>query len=117
MPNTFHPTQIGYTPSGQAQQSILVLGKNVSASWQSIGFGPNGQPDIVEKIYINLTKTADPTTTIGTITLNVADLQSIIAGNSHATSAALTFGLREVDVCDNGTAKKMIILASATYLP
>lgn len=126
--STLHPTQIGTIPSGfiQTIPSQVVIGRDVSIenpSYEAFGFGIGGRPDFIEKVVINLTKntSADKTqngtlTKFATASINVEDLITIVNSNSNASSA-LSFTLKEVDVCDNGVAKKMIVLASDTYLP
>lgn len=121
---TLHPTQIGSIPTGvyQAYPSQVVIGRDVAATTSNdIGFGANGRPDFVENVKIYLTKNASADkrtngtlTTFATVSIDVEDLITIVASNSNAT-AALNLTLKEVDVCDNGVAKKMIILAGPTY--
>lgn len=121
MASSLYPPNIGFIPiSGQGstpQTPTITLGRDVSVTWEAIGFGAGGRPDYIKTVIINLTDNtviATPTKKAA-ISINVADVLTIIAGNTNATAAALTFKLREVDVCDDGTAKKMMILASATY--
>ena len=119
MANSFYPSQIGFIPTGVASPnntSTIYLGRNVDVAWEAVGFGAQGRPDYLETININLTKIDGATQTrLGTISMNVSDIQDIIDGNSNAQAAALTLSLREVAVCDNGTARAMIILASDPY--
>lgn len=122
MPNTLHPTQIGYTPIGSAYQSTVTIGGNASpGTWEAIGFGQNGRPDYMERLVINLVSPSgvapNQITRKGTCVLDVTQLIAIINGNSNAPSTGFAFALREVDVCENGTAKKMVVFASQTYLP
>ncbi len=122
--NTVTPTQIGFIPTGAngtVKTSSLYLGKNVDVTWEAVGLGAQGRPDYLQVVNLNLTKvvgTSNPILTrLGTISFDVSDLQTIIAGNSNATAAALTFKLREVDVCDSTTARKMMVLSSLPYDP
>ena len=123
MNNSVFPTQIGFIPTGKyngtVNTSTIIFGKNVGVTTSNgLGFGQNGAPDYAEKIIINLTeRTAlGVLSQKGSLIINVTDLTSIVAGNANA-SAGLDLTLKEIDVCDAGVAKKMIILAGATYLP
>ena len=68
MPNTFFPTQIGYTPTGVGttlNTSTLYLGRVVSGTYfDGPGFGAGGRPDYLQRVWISLTKRA----TDGTLT-------------------------------------------------
>lgn len=113
----YYPTNVGYTPTGSAYGSQLYLGRNLATTWEAIGFGQVGRPDILERVYINLTQVsgvATPTR-VAQLSFNVADVQTIITANPNAAAAALTFQLREVDVCESSVAKKMLVLCSAPY--
>ena len=125
--STLHPTQIGTIPSGfnSTLPSQVVFGRDLSITqnnqYEAFGFGAGGRPDFVEKVTIYLTKNDSTNKTINTnltayatVTIDVSDLATIVAANSNASSA-LDLTLREVDVCDAGVAKKMIILAGPTY--
>lgn len=123
---TLYPSQIGTIESGSyaAHPSQLVFGRDVSAATsRDVGFGQGGRPDFIERVTIFLTKnnSSDKTvnsnlTAYATVTINVEDLVSIVTSNPNA-GAALNLTLKEVDVCDAGVAKKMIILAGPTYSP
>jgi len=121
MASSLYPPNIGFIPlsgsSSTLQTPTIMLGRDVSVTWDSIGFGDGGRPDYIKTVVINLTDNSVINTPVkkAAIAINIADVLTIIAGNTNATAAALTFKLREVDVCDNGTAKKMMILASSTY--
>jgi hypothetical protein len=119
MSNSFFPPQIGFIPttgSTGINTSTLYLGRNVDTTWEAVGFGQAGRPDYLETLYLNLTKlNAGVPDRIATLAFNVADVQTIITSHSNAGAAALTFQIREVDVCSAGVAKKMMILASAPY--
>lgn len=121
MPNTFYPTQLGYLPTGVngvANTSTLFLGRDLTSAtaYDGPGFGAGGRPDYVQKVIINLTERATNGTLTqrGTITINVDDIVSAVSSNSNVP-ANLNLTLREVAVCDNGTNKRMMILASQTY--
>lgn len=112
---TFHPVQIGFTPSGHALGSQVVVGRDISSNFEGAGFGMQGRPDFLEKFTINLTKnTNGALSKIGTATFNVQDIETIRASNSNV-STNLTFSFKEVAVCDNGIERRMIILASQVY--
>lgn len=123
--STLHPTQIGTIPSGYSATDVsqIQVGRDISAASDTFGFGSAGRPDFIERFKVYLTKNESSNKTInvnlanyGTVSIDVADLQTIVAGNSNA-AAALNLKLTEVSVCDAGVAKKMIILAGPTYSP
>ena len=125
---TYHPTQIGTIPTGfaQNQASQVIVGRNVSIadnspSPEAYGFGKAGRPDFIESFSINLTENSSANKlTNGTLTqramiyMDVTDLVTIRASNTNAPTR-FDFTLKEVSVCENGTTKKMVILASQTY--
>ena len=115
---TFSPTQIGYTPTGSAYGSQVIIGRNMlGTNWEAIGYGQAGRPDYVERVYVNLTLASGVAPAQkATLSFNVSDIQTIIQGSANANAAALTFQLREFDVCDSSTAKKVMILASVPYV-
>jgi len=121
MPNTFYPTQVGFTPSGSFQGSQVIIGRNIDVQWEAIGFGAGGRPDPVNNMVINLTFTANNGTAlrVGEVRLNAEELFDIaIENNLQDDTIELTF--REISVCEtddegNASEKKMIILASQTY--
>lgn len=121
MANSFFPPQVGFIPTGlnsTRYNSSVVLGRNGNVQWEAVGFGADGRPDNLEYFNIYLTNVSGVNPAVrGAISMNVGDIQTIIDGNSNATAAALTFKLREVDVCDSSVAKKMIFLATEPYLP
>ena len=124
---TLYPTQIGTIESGsyQTEPSQLFFGRNVSTpntSAKDVGFGAAGRPDFIEKMNIFLTK--NPATNklengelepIGNFILSSTGLAAIKTLRPRAPNV-FVFELKEVDVCENGTPKKMMILASQTYL-
>lgn len=114
MPSIF-PTQVGYLPTGvngTAGTSTYVVGRTISGSYEGVGLGAGGRPDYVNLIQFNLAqRAADGTLTQkGTVTINVNDIVAIAGVPSN-----LNLTLREVDVCENSVAKKIVILASAAY--
>jgi hypothetical protein len=130
MANTFHPTQIGFTPSGDKQTSQVVIGKDTRTNWEAIGFGPVGRPDVLEKLVINFTQvsgtapagmTPNPSFR-GKITIDVNEIVEIIKANPPLTVSGVDLRLREILVCvaendgDAGTEQKMLILASQPYI-
>jgi len=121
---TLLPTQIGTVPSGSnaSYPSQIQVGRIIASNDGNFGFGAGGRPDFVEKFKICLTQNSSTDKTINTnlidyatISIDVSDLVTIVAANSNA-AAALNFTLKQVDVCEGGVAKKMMILASPTYL-
>lgn len=119
MPSSFFPTQIGFLPTGAngtAQTSTLYFGRDTNATYDAVGFGQGGRPDYVSIIQIPLVQRAgDGTLTKkGTITLDVAAIVSGANANSNMPTN-LNLVLQEVAVCDNGTAKRMMIIGSQTY--
>lgn len=116
IPYTFHPTNIGYTPTGYSAGSQIILGGNPSGSWEAIGLGQHGRPDYVERVLINLIQPSGVTTPTrrAAISMNIVDLQTIITGRPHAP-VQFNFALKEVYVCEGGVTKAMAILASQTY--
>lgn len=116
MPNTFNATQIGFTPPSSPQGSQVVIGKDITASWEAVGFGADGRPDVLGKVFIYLTSSGGTPAQVGVISLDVAQLVSIIQANPNAPTT-FQFQMREFDVCDNGVAKKTMIIASQNYLP
>ncbi len=114
MSNIF-PTQVGYLPTGvngTAGISTYIVGRTISGSYEGVGIGAGGRPDYVEVIQFNLAQRAanGTLTQKGTVTINVNDLVAIVGLPSN-----LNLTLREVDVCDNETAKKAITLMSEPY--
>lgn len=125
MPNTFYPTQIGFVPSGSAPNSSkIVIGRNITGSWEAVGFGADGRPDTLNNFVINFTYTnAGQARKLGDVTLNAGDLYTIMNPLPNKQSYApsnieLTF--KEVSICELGddgesVERKMIVLASQTY--
>lgn len=136
--NSFLPPQIGYLPSGYAGNSQFWIGRNLgttpnSTKFDAIGFGGQLRPEIANQVIINLSYTpninaqvidANANTTVGTIILDVNDLQNILYGINSNPNAPNVFNLKltEVSVCSgdgngNNTEVKMIVLGSQLYLP
>lgn len=114
--NSFYSPQIGFTQSGNGNQSKIVLGRSVGATWEAVGFGAQGRPDVLEVLQINLATPSGTLSQKGRIDIDVSHLVSIIDGNVNAPNP-MVFQMREFDVCDNGQPKKVVILASANYNP
>ncbi len=113
MLTTIYPTQIGYQPTGVngiVGISSVTLGRTITGSYEGIGFGKDGRPDYLQVLQINLTDYDSPLIQKGTITMNVADLISIAGGPSQ-----YNLTLKEITICDNGTAKKAVVLMSQLY--
>lgn len=138
--NTVLPTQIGYIPlpsvniSGSASGQITVVGnpstEGVSSvvmgrstgSWEAVGVGKGGRPDILNNLLINLTNStvSGGLTMPGIVNIDVQDLVSVIASRGSRAPKQFNFKMREVSVCEqndagNSEEKKMMILASQTY--
>lgn len=129
--NSLLPTQIGFIPgvdgSGEQvknQTSELVLGRNVTGDWEAIGFGKNGRPDYLEKVTLNIAyRMGDNTKVLPLrITIDANVVYDIWMNNADTPSDGFNLITKEVAVCEtddegNSTEKRMIILASETYLP
>lgn len=128
--NTSNPTQIGFTPAsyhptGNVQGgSQVIIGRDVTASWEAIGYGSGARPDILENFVINLTNThtgIDKGNKVSII-LNYQELISIATGNPFSfPGTGLNLVLKEVSVCEmvsgESQEKRMIIIGSQTYDP
>lgn len=113
-------TQIGYTPSGSALGSTVVIGRDITSAWEAIGFGSQGRPDVLEKLNINLTSLSGTITRKGVVSIDVASLVAVINANPNAPATGFQFGFREVAVCEldaNGDSveKLMMVISSQTY--
>lgn len=111
---TFHPTNIGYLPTGVngvAQVSTFIVGRTNTGSFEGAGFGAGGRPDPLQVVEINLISPNDGFPfQKGTVVMNVEDLMNIAGGPSR-----YFMSFKEVTVCESGVTKKMVILASQTY--
>ncbi len=124
MANSILPNQIGFVPSGSAngsfQYSKLILGRNITGGWQSIGFGPDGQPDILQDLTINISDyETNPGFSPIVIRMRTLDLVDIFNANPNAPDDFL-ISFKEVAICEsdndgNVSEKRMIVLASQTY--
>ena len=124
--STILPKQIGFTVAGNtngiggtASQSQVIIGKDITLSWDCVGFGGQGRPDPVENVILNLTiitNAPNGPQKLGQISFNASDIAAIISNNTNAPTPIL-MKLTEVDVCSNGTPMKMIVLASTPYAP
>lgn len=123
--NTSNATQIGSTPlnyTGGGSQ--LIIGRDVTASWEAVGYGSGARPDILENFVINLTNLRSGTDKGNkvSITLNYQELISIATGNPFSfPGTGLNLVLKEVSVCEmvsgESKEKRMVIIGSQTYDP
>jgi hypothetical protein len=120
MANTILNTQVGYTTSGSngaGPQSQVIVGRDLSASWEAVGFGPFGRPDFTENVKFNLTlisgEGGNPAKA-ATISFAAADIMTII-DNSQTLFAPISLTLTEVIICNNGQSGRMMVLASQPY--
>lgn len=122
---TILPTQLGTTIYSDgsanipASQSQIFIGKDITAQWEAVGFGSQGRPDAVENVILNLTlitNSAGGPSKKATISLKASDINSILKGNTNIPNP-VTLSLMEVDVCNNGTAAKMLVISSVPYAP
>ena len=115
---TILPTQVGYTMSGQngTSQSQVMIGKDLALSWDAIGFGPNGRPDLVENVKFNLTLISGsiPPQKAATISFASADIFTIVS-NAQTLTLPLALTLVEVIICNNGQSGRMMVLGSQPY--
>lgn len=116
---SFFPTQIGFTPTGSVYGSQVVVGRNMSSSWEAAGLGAGGRPDPVDRIYFNLSLISGLSTPLQTATIafDTQSLIRIVLANPNAPSTGFYFAFRELQVCDNGTTRAMTFLASQPYAP
>lgn len=119
--HTFHPTNIGYTPTGyqfetQRYNSQIFLGKDLNSEFEGIGFGPEGRPNVVERVVINLTKTNpdESTVKVGQIDFDATGLAYILERSNFGPSIA-KFEIKEIAVCEAGVVKNMLILGTSPY--
>ena len=122
MNNSIIPSTIGSTPINSTNGSQLVFGRDVSVTFEAIGLGQTGRPDVLQKLIINLsTINAGVTTKTCSITLDPAAIITLITSNPNIPSP-VNMSLVEAAVCvaddsGNTTEQRMIIIGSATYLP
>ena len=125
MPNSIVPTTIGSLPSTSTFGSTLVLGKDVTADFEAVGLGIDGRPDVLNLLQINLSQ-YDPSSDGNLLPvvsfiidpLDILELQK----NNPAITSPIFLNFKEVAICEtddegNSTEKRMIVLASDTYLP
>lgn len=106
---------MAYTVTGLAGTvgiSSVTFGSSVTGAFEGVSAGgPNGRPDYLQLLNINLANRVGSTITPRcTVSMNVTDLVSIVG---LPTKVNLTF--REITICDSGTTKKAIVLMSAPY--
>ncbi len=120
MQNSILPTQVGFIPSGMHptngfQSSQLVFGKNITGGWQAVGFGIDGQPDVLQGLTINISSNQTvPVATPIVVRMRPEDIVAIILANPNAPSD-FNFTFKEVAICDGGIEKRMVVLASQVY--
>ncbi len=114
---SFFAPQIGFVPSGVAQDGRVIIGKDYSVTWEAIGFGPGGRPDGLNQLQINLTRVSGVAAPVkfASVNLDVSTLIAAQIANPNIPSTGITFSFREVAVCDAGTNKRMLVIASSTY--
>lgn len=114
---TFNPTQIGYTPTGSVCGSQVVIGKDMTSSWEAIGYGAAGRPDPLDRLYINISQISgvNPPVRKATVAFDVKSLLNIIAANPNAPTTGFYFAFRELQVCNGSTTQAMTFLASQPY--
>lgn len=113
---TFSPTQIGYTPTGSAYGSQVVIGRNMNTTWDAIGYGQAGRPDYVERIYLNITQASGVAPVQkAQVVLDVKSLLNILAARPLAPTTGFYFAFREYLVCNNGVTQGAVFLSSQPY--
>lgn len=112
---------IGYTPTGigSPYQSQVIVGKDLSLSFEAIGFGPNSRPDLVEGVRLNLTLISGNQQDGGpqkmaSLSFSANDISAIIDSASTLVGP-VPFQLVEVIVCNNGQSGRMMVLGSPVY--
>lgn len=128
MSNSFYPPQIGFIPSGNNQDSRVIIGRNPNVGWDAIGFGQYGRPDTLQQFELFITASSgdqlgyQTTPLAATVLIDARSMFSVISTNPLAPQTGFFFSMREVSVCelDNSTPpvsteRKMMILASQTY--
>lgn len=119
---SFFAPQIGFLPTGVAgvaKVSSVFIGRS-SGTYEGIGLGQGGRPDYAEFVQINLSKRQGVpgqsaiVDQYGSITLDVNGLIAAKAANSHFPTN-LNLVLKEVAICEAGTSKRMMVIASQTY--
>ncbi len=127
MANSLLPTQIGSIASGLNssdvfQPSKVVIGNNITGGFQAVGFGTNGSPSILQDLVINITTNQQyPTTSPIIIRINADDLSSITSNPNAPLDFVIK--IKEVSICEvdditnESVEKRMVVLASQTYLP
>lgn len=114
---SFFSPQIGFVPSGVAQDGRVIIGKDYSVTWEAIGFGPGGRPDGMMQLQINFTQVSGVLAPVkfATVNLDVSTLVAAQVANPNIPSTGLNFAFREVAICDNGTSKRALVIMSQVY--
>ncbi len=125
MSNTFYPTQIGSIPTGTAQDSRLIFGRNPNVPWEAPGFGQYGRPDTIQQVEMFITSQSgaqlafSTTPLVATVLIDATSMYNVLMTNPVAPQTGFFFSLREVSVCEvvgsSSVERKMMILASQTY--
>lgn len=121
--NSVLPTQIGYVPASAdgTQQSQLVFGKNSTGSWEAVGLGAQGRPDLLQAIQVFITanpQSQNPSVPV-TINIDATSALAIIAANPNAPTV-FGFTMQEVATCEtdangNTSEKRRMALISQAY--
>lgn len=114
---SFFSPQVGFVPSGVAQDGRTIIGRDYSVTWEAVGFGPGGRPDGMMQLQINFTRVSGVAAPVkfATVNLDVSTLVAAQVANPNVPSTGLNFAFREVAVCENGSSKRMMVIASQTY--
>ncbi len=115
--NSLIPTQIGFVPSGVNVGSQFIVGKDIASSWEGAGLGPNGRPDIAQSITFFMTNVvAGVQTKVGSVSIDASGMAAVMTSNANAPKS-FHFQMREFAVCESGAEKRVLVMASETYLP
>lgn len=127
MANTIIPSQFGYSAPGSNLGSQIILGRDMSVSFEGIGLGAQGRPDILETLKINICinsgvsgNASSTAQKIASFNINCSDIRSLYTGNVNFPSAP-EFKIREFSVCEiNDTTeeseeRKVALFASQSY--
>jgi hypothetical protein len=115
--SSLFPNQVGWIESGAARDSRVIIGKDVRIGWEALGYSHNGRPDIANQVIINLTRVSGVSnpTFLGSVIMDVSALVDIISNRPLAPTTGFQIAFREVAVCEDGSEKAMLVLASQTY--
>jgi hypothetical protein len=106
MASTITPSQFGYTAPGSTLGSQIFLGRDLSLSFEGVGFGEGGRPDILESLKINICinsgiegNSQNAPQKIASFNISYSDIRSLYTGNSNFPSTP-EFKLRQFSVCE-----------------